>query len=222
MDIMKPTLVAIYARYSTERQDARSIEDQMRRCEAYAAKKAWTVVQRFSDEAESGTTIHREQLQNLLATATRKGNSPFSIVLVDDLSRLSRDVGDALTIMFGELADANVTVEDCGTGMNTAHDGAKLQVIVNGIYNTIFIDNVRKQTHRGLEGRALKGFSTGGRAYGYKTEPEPNPTDPLHPRKCIVVHEQQGDTVRRIFNLYADGTAMEKIAATLNSEGLPS
>jgi len=38
------TPVAIYARYSTDRQDAWSIDDQVRRCREYAARHGMTVV----------------------------------------------------------------------------------------------------------------------------------------------------------------------------------
>ena len=35
--------VALYARYSTEKQDARSIDDQLRRCRAFASGRGWTI-----------------------------------------------------------------------------------------------------------------------------------------------------------------------------------
>lgn len=42
------TKVAIYARYSTNRQDARSIHDQIRRCRALAQQRRFEVVGEFS------------------------------------------------------------------------------------------------------------------------------------------------------------------------------
>ncbi len=47
-------------------------------------------------------------------------------------------------------------------------------------------ESVRKQTPRGLEGRALAGFHTGGRCYGYRTVPESNPPDPMRPRAVML------------------------------------
>ena len=116
---MATVLVAIYARYSTDKQDERSIQDQIRRCEEYAQRKGWIVTTRYSDEAVSGTHVDREQLQTLLRAASQRPR-PFSIVLVDDLSRLSRNAGDALNLIFDQLAGSSVSVEDCSTGMNTA------------------------------------------------------------------------------------------------------
>ena len=45
------------------------------------------------------------------------------------------------------------------------------------LVNDAFLQLVKTETHRGLEGRALGGFWTGGRVYGYPTETEPNPPD---------------------------------------------
>ena len=50
---------ALYARYSTEKQDARSIDDQLRRCRALAATKGWTVVVEHHDAALSGSSRAR-------------------------------------------------------------------------------------------------------------------------------------------------------------------
>lgn len=48
---------------------------------------------------------------------------------------------------------------------------------------------MRTETHRGLEGRALAGFATGGRTFGYTTKPEEGPRDPEHPRKVTIIDE---------------------------------
>jgi site-specific DNA recombinase len=76
------------------------------------------------------------------------------------------------------------------------------------------------ETHRGLEGRAIAGFWTGGRVYGYSTTTEPNPPDPTHPRKVPVINEQEAAVVRKIFGWYRDGYGHKQIAAKLNEEGL--
>ena len=57
-----------------------------------------------------------------------------------------------------------------------------------------FLQLVKTETHRGLEGRALGGFWTGGRVYGYRTEIEPNPPDPEHPRKVPRIEPAEGST----------------------------
>ena len=48
---------AIYARYSSDLQRETSIDDQFRRCEEFAAKQGWEIVDRFADRAISGEAV---------------------------------------------------------------------------------------------------------------------------------------------------------------------
>jgi site-specific DNA recombinase len=191
--------VAIYARYGADKQDARSIDDQVRRCRELAMAKGWAVVQVFTDEAISGSHRERVGLKRLLAAARQKGGSPFARVLVDDLSRLSRELWDLGSIVFQDLALCRVHVIDVGTGMGSDDPNARLMFATRGLVNDAFLENVRRQTHRGLEGRALAGFWTGGRVYGYRTIREPTPADPEHPRAIPQVDPAEAEIVRRIF-----------------------
>ena len=98
---------ASYARFSTDRQDARSIDDQLRRCRAFASPRGWRVVKEYQDAAVSGTHMQRGDLQRLLAEAKSR---KFTRLLVDDVSRLSRDLGDVWNLVFKEFALLGVTV----------------------------------------------------------------------------------------------------------------
>jgi DNA invertase Pin-like site-specific DNA recombinase len=102
-----------YCRFSTDRQDSRSIDDQARRCREFAAQRELFVTKVYADAAKSGATMDRAQLQQLLHDATKKR---FEVVLVDDLSRLSRDLGDTWRIVFQDLAAVDVRVIDVETG----------------------------------------------------------------------------------------------------------
>ena len=51
--------VVVYARYSTLMQDARSLDDQERRCRAYATAHGMHVVHVYSDGAVSGSHVER-------------------------------------------------------------------------------------------------------------------------------------------------------------------
>lgn len=52
---------AIYARYSSDMQDADSIVAQVRECQAYADKNGIEVVQQYCDEERSGKTDDRPE-----------------------------------------------------------------------------------------------------------------------------------------------------------------
>jgi DNA invertase Pin-like site-specific DNA recombinase len=221
MVLTEPKLpVAIYARYSSDHQDARSIDDQVRRCRAHAAAQGHVVVAEFSDAAVTGAHGERADLRRLLAAVRSKGGSPFRAVFVDDLSRLSRDLGDTWQIVFRDLASADVKVVDVMTGLASDGPGARLTFGALALVNDTFLQLVRTETHRGLEGRALGGFWTGGRCFGFRSVQEENPPDLEHPRKRVVVEAEEAAVVARVFRLFAEGVALKKIAGLLNEDGV--
>ena len=63
--------VAIYARYSTDKQDESSITGQIKNCEALAESQGWQIVERYSDEAISGLLIRTLKQDFLLARPRR-------------------------------------------------------------------------------------------------------------------------------------------------------
>src|SRR5262249_2065070 len=90
------------------------------------------------------------------------------------------------------------------------------------LMNDAFLEMVRAETHRGMEGRALGGFATGGRTFGYDTHKEQNPVDPEHARSIIVINDEEAALVRRIFRMWCDSDSLKTIAVTLNEERIPA
>jgi len=193
----------------------------VRRCRAFADARGLPVAGVFKDAAESGAHLERADLQRLL-TEARSPRCRFHTVLVDDLSRLSRDLGNTWQIVFRDLATAHVRVIDMSTGMASDSAGARIQFGALALVNDTMLQIVRSETLRGLEGRALAGFWAGGRVYGYRTVREENPPDPEHPRAIPVIDEIQAAVVRRIFQLYSESHGLKQIASALNEEGVPA
>jgi site-specific DNA recombinase len=48
---------AIYARYSTDKQQDTSVTEQQAACADYAAKQGWQVIERYTDEGISGAAL---------------------------------------------------------------------------------------------------------------------------------------------------------------------
>jgi site-specific DNA recombinase len=63
--------VVLYARYSTEKQDALTIDVQLAKCRRQLELRGWTEVDCFTDGAQSGATLHRPGMQALLARVDR-------------------------------------------------------------------------------------------------------------------------------------------------------
>ena len=217
---------AIYARYSTDKQSPLSIEDQVRKCREFAARNGWEVLDTlvYTDEAMSGATDDRSGLQKLLAAATARAHS-LDVILVDDTSRLSRKLADSLRI-FEQLRFAGVRLIFVSQGIDTDSEQAEVLMATHGIVDSLYIRELAKKTHRGVEGRALQGFHTGGRCFGYRSTPIEDPTrTDSYGRPQILgvkleVHPEQAAIVRRIFADYAAGDSLKTIAKRLNAEGI--
>jgi hypothetical protein len=83
---------ALYARYSTDLQNEKSVEDQFALCQAYAAREGLVVVETFADRAQSGASmIERDGLLALMAQVPL---GRFDVVVVEAADRLSRDMAD--------------------------------------------------------------------------------------------------------------------------------
>ncbi|WP_097068072.1 recombinase family protein [Rhodobacter maris] len=195
---------AIYARYSSDLQNDRSIEDQVALCRAWAEREGYTIVEVFADRARSGTTIHgRAGLQSLLHDA--RGGA-FAAIITESLDRLSRDTED--------LSGLYKRLQFAGVDIMTVHDGQAdaLQVGIRGLLSTLFIGDLKHKTRRGLSGVIRDGRHAGGRAYGYR----PTPGEP----GVLQIFEPEAAIVRRIFREYLAGAVPRTIASGLNADGI--
>src|SRR5262249_7741045 len=122
------------------------------------------------------------------------------------------------------LRFSGVRVIAVADGIDTADDTTKVSVTVKSLVNELYLDDLRKTTKRGLDGQFLKGYATGGRTYGYRSEPvyESGRSDahgqavPLGYR--ITIDGAEAPTVRKIFHLFRQGLAEKAIAKRLNHQ----
>lgn len=165
----------------------------------------------YADEAISGAGADRDGLKQLLAAA-RSVPSLFDVILVDDRSRLSRNVGDAARIR-EELGFLGVRIVAVSQGIDSQDEQAEVLFGVHALVDTIYIKELGKKTHRGLEGLALRGLHTGGNCYGYRNVR-------IKEGVKLEVNESQAAVIRRIFEMATSGQSLEKIARILNSENI--
>ena len=200
--------IAIYSRYSSDLQDARSITDQIEIAREYAARQGWTVVGEYDDAAVSGSTTHnRPGLANLMTAA---GMGRFDAVLTESLDRLSRDLED--------LAGIHKRLQFAGVKIVTLADGivGKIHVGLKGMFASMYLDDLAQKTKRGQVGRVRAGRIPGGRCYGYDVVPS------IDERGQRTINEKEAAIVQRIFTEYAKGHSPLEIVAKLNREHVPS
>ena len=207
---------SIYTRYSTEKQRKASTEDQQRNCRQFANREKLTITQIFVDEEITGTVRARPGYNAMLQAAEKR---LFDVLLVDDLSRLARDSTEqGLTLK--RLKFLDIRVIGVSEGYDSDAPGEKIHAAVKGLLNELYVDNIRFQTKRGLEGRALKGFSAGGRAYGYKSNPVFENGEIIG--YSLTISDDEAEVIRGIHQKFADGHSPLTIAKELNETGIPS
>lgn len=218
---------AIYARYSDESQNPKSTADQISQCREFIAARGWCVAPQhvFSDDAVSGSVLTRSAYTALKSAAFA---GAFQYIVVDDLSRLGRNAAESLHV-YQELQAIGVYIAAVADGIDSATPSAKLPYYFKSITNEIFLDDLKAKIVRGLKGQVLRGYSAGGRVYGYDTKPdwiEPEQYDKFGRRRRhgvrVVINPVEASVVVRIFNLYAQGIGYRHIASTLNAEQIES
>jgi site-specific DNA recombinase len=210
-----PLRVAAYARYSTDRQNPLSTDDQLAKCRDYARERGWLFPPEhvYTDSEISGATLDRPGLRLLLAAAESKPR-PFDVLLLEDASRLSRKQADVLNLC-ERLKFAGVEIHFISQGINSGDEKFQLLLLARGMIDQLFLADTAKRVRRGLEGLIRRGLHTGGRCFGYRSRKDADGTR-------LEVHEPEAIIVRRIFNLYADGKSLKTIAKMLNEGGVLS
>ncbi len=216
---------AIYARYSSENQSEKSIDDQVRVCKKYLAEHDISIEERhiFVDKAISGSVVNRPGLQDLEKAIE---NKEVDAVAVDDLSRLSRGNHQMLTMVM-KFNYHQVKIISVSEGIVTDDDNAKLGIHIRGFINELYLDDLKKKTMRGLEGQKIRGFSAGESVYGYCTQPVGEMKldkrgKPRYEGKIHKIHPEEAEIVRRIYKEFVDGKSINKIVSSLNADKIPT
>jgi len=196
---------AIYARFSSDKQSDRSIEDQVELCRAFCAREGLRVVGVYDDRAKSGaSTVNRAGWLKLMRDSSA---DKFDVVVAESLDRIARDQED-LAGIYKRLRFKQIE-------MWTVQDGraGEIHVGVKGLLGTLYLKDLAQKTKRGQAGVIRDGRHNGGRSYGYRPVPG----------KAGILQIQEGEAaiVRRIFDSYASGRSPRDIAAELNREGIP-
>lgn len=209
---MIPTVV--YCRYSTGRnQKELSIEGQLRECMDYCQNNNYEVMNTYIDRAVTGRSESREEFQRMLADARR---GLFQIVVVYKYNRFFRNRDEA-ALCRHELRKHGVKLLAVRDPIPEGR---------GGIYYEAFLDadaeayslGLSEDTARGMLDAAKKMLVTGPLPLGYKAVPISS--DPKERSKRIEIDPAGAAIVRRIFEMYADGTSIPAICAALNNEGL--
>lgn len=194
---------AAYTRYSTNNQTENSIEYQLAKIREYCKENGIELIATYKDEAQSGTNTDRPGFQAMLSAAKGK---EFDAVVVYDISRGSRDVGDWFTF--------RKTMQRLGISVLSATQ--KLGDIANG--NDFLLEllsvglgqrevlETRQKSIDGVAVKAKQGLFLGGTPpLGYDIE-----------ESRYVINPMEAETVQTIFAMYARGYSYNVILDSLD------
>lgn len=202
----RPRRTAIYARFSSDLQDARSVTDQIELCREHARRQHWVVVQVYADEAISGATMHgRVALLRMVEDAER---GAFDTILVEHIDRLARNAADTIRLR-EEMEFRGIEIHTCASGLVT-----EMHAGLEGLMSAMYLRQLAVHVRRGQAGRVREGLSGGGLTYGYA------PVPGKRGERTIV--EAEAEIVRRVFAEYVAGRTPRDIAIDLNREKLRS
>ena len=197
-----------------------SIENQKMIIETWGQKNQFPISRWYVDAGWSGRTFNRPEFQKMIADIER---GEVDCVLVKDLSRLGRDhivVGYYMEVFFPMNGVRLVSINDDFDAVDGITDqshphGARILIPIQNAFNEQVTVEIKQKVEATLQMKAECGAFIGPRApFGYQKS-ETN-HDKLVPDPIASI------TVRKIFDLAANGTGVTGIVRYLNVKGLPT
>jgi len=196
--------VVIYCRYSSQQQNEQSIEGQIKVCMEFAERNNYTIIGEYIDRAISGKTDNRPEFQRMIEDSSKKC---FQGILVYQLDRFSRNRYDS-AIYKARLKKNSVRVLSARENISDDASGIIMESILEGMAE-YYSAELSQKVKRGMSINATKCLSNGG-------------VIPLGLRVDIDRHyqidEDSAPIVRKIFEMYSNGSTMVDIIKHLNSK----
>jgi len=203
------SLAICMGRYSSDMQNPRSADDQIRVGMEICERQGWKVVTAEKDEAKTGRTmVGRTGLYNVLAAAEA---GDCDVVVVEDISRIARNARDMMDIA-ERLREANVVIYTFGGGVVGG-----MELAIRAQMAQEQSEETARRVKRGHRSAAAKGRVIGGIAYGYRRLEKPDEFGELR-----AIEEQKAKVVLRIYKDLLAGVSSHAICAQLNREGVPA
>jgi site-specific DNA recombinase len=200
----KAKRAVIYARYSTDMQNEKSVDDQIAYCTKFAEREGVKIVGTYCDKGKSGASMFERDGLLRMMQDSKKGI--FDQVITEQLDRLSRDQEDTAGI-YKRLTHLGIEI-------NTPSEGVadQIKVGVRGLISSIFLKDLSEKVRRGHAGAVQRGKVPGRAAFGYRFVPgQPG---------VLEINPDTAPTVERIFREHAQGITPRKIAEGLNRDGI--
>lgn len=196
------TNVVIYARYSSHGQTEQSIEGQLKVCYEFAERNNFHIVGEYIDRALTGTNDRRPEFQKMIEDSKKK---LFQYVLVYQLDRFARDRYDSATYKH-KLKKNGVRVLSAKENISADASGILMESVLEGMAEYYSVELAQK-VKRGKDISAQKCKCVGGmRLFGFNVDKN----------LMYVINQDEATWVKRIYEMYANGTPVAHIMNYLN------
>jgi len=205
---------AIYARKSQEKEEA--VERQVENARAFATPRGWSVTDAniFTDDGISGAEFVDRPGFTALRAAAKAGR--FDVVVTMNVDRFGREAYRTNMALL-EIAESKVRIFTYADGQEVKVDTpiAKQMVSMRNYAAEDFRAQIADKTREALIAKARAGWATGTRTYGY---------DLVKVDKHVErrVNADEAATVKRIFEMAAEGHGNRRIVNTLAEENVPA
>ena len=220
-------IAAIYARKSTEQtgvgDEEKSVTRQIEHAKGYAARKGWTVVEEhlYIEDGISGAEFVKRPGFLRLMNAV-KPRALFDVLIMSEESRLGREQIETAYAL-KQITDASVRVFFYLEDRERTLDSAlyKMMLSLTGFASEMERERAKQRTYDAMLRKAKAGHVTGGKVYGYDNH-EVLSTEGHRLHVLRVVNPKEADLVRQIFDMYAAGLGITRIAKRLNADSVPA
>jgi DNA invertase Pin-like site-specific DNA recombinase len=182
-----------------------AITRQNERIKDYASLHGWRIADKYSDRKKS--MEENQAFEKLLQDGMHR---KFDAVIVDSIYRAGTDLGSAREVLLQTLHYSGISfvvVEDDFIGIGRTNE--EVERYFEEKYTVFRRENMRhivgKRNREGI-------LSWSDAKYGYR----------LTEDNKLVIDEETGPVVKRIFRMCADGISPAKVAEKLSEEKVPS
>lgn len=186
-----------------------SIENQDKMLTRFAEQNQYTVRRRYIDDGQSGYSFDRPDFdklkEDILAGKVQR-------LLIKDMSRLGRHNAKALLFM-EESRDNGCEVIALDDGYSNYQDN-DCTIGIKTWHNELYVKESSKKVKNVIRMKQEEGEWLSTPPYGYKKKKN---------TKCeLEIDPEAAEVVKRIFQMYADGYGILKIARILTKEQVPT
>lgn len=216
-----PKRAAPYERVSLDRRDSRrSVDEQHADNLATIEREAWRYVDdgsRFVDNDRSASRYAKKERPGYVRLVSFVDAGRCDVVVVWELSRLSRDLGTL--VAFRDLCRARGVLWSVGgRTYDPGDDRDTWPLIAQAIQAENESAQTSKRVRRAMVKNAEKGRPHGKHSYGYRREYDPETRVLVR----VVIDEDQAAVLREIADRFLAGEAFYSIAHDLTARGVPA